>query len=94
MRISALFSRTRRKTAEKKESASSELLVRAGYIRQLASGIYSYLPLAVRVIRNIETIIREEMNTIGGQEVIMPVVNPADIWKESARWYQIDAEMG
>ena len=94
MRMSRLFSRTRRKPPESTESASAELLLRAGYVRQLASGIYSYLPLAVRSIRRIEEIIRSEMNTIGGQEIVMPVVNPADIWKESARWYQIDQEMG
>jgi prolyl-tRNA synthetase len=94
MRMSRLFSRTRRKPPESTESASAELLLRAGYVRQLASGIYSYLPLAVRAIRRIEEIIRSEMDGIGGQEIVMPVVNPADIWKESARWYQIDQEMG
>ena len=92
--MSRLFSRTRRKHADTTESASSELLLRAGYTRQLAAGIYSYLPLAVRSIRRMEEIVRQEMNRIGGQEVVMPVVNPADIWKESARWYQIDEEMG
>ena len=92
--MSNLFSRTRRKAGSGHETASAELLQRAGYVRQLASGIYSYLPLAVAVIRRIEDIIRSEMNAIGGQEVIMPVVNPAEIWKESGRWFSIDAEMG
>ncbi len=94
MLMSELFSRTRRKAGDPGESASAELLLRAGFVRQLAAGIYSYLPLAVRVIRRIEAIIRREMEAIGAQEIIMPVVNPADIWKESGRWYQIDAEMG
>jgi prolyl-tRNA synthetase len=94
MLMSKLFSRTRRKAGDPGESASADLLVRAGFVRQLAAGIYSYLPMAVNVIRRIEEIIRVEMNTLGAQEIVMPVVNPADIWKESARWYQIDAEMG
>ncbi len=94
MLMSKLFSRTRRKAGDPGESASADLLLRAGFVRQLAAGIYSYLPMAVNVIRKIEGIIREEMNSLGAQEIIMPVVNPADIWKESARWYQIDAEMG
>ena len=94
MRISTLFSQTRRKSKDHPESISNELLVRAGYVRQLASGIYSYLPLAVRVMRKIEKILREEIEAIGGQEILMPVINPADIWKESGRWHEIDAEMG
>lgn len=94
MRISTLFSRTRRESGKNEESAGSDLLTRAGYIRKLAAGIYSYLPPALRVMRRIEAIIREEMEAIGAQEILMPVVNPADIWKESGRWYQIDAEMG
>ena len=94
MLMSRLFSRTRRKTGEPGESVSADLLIRAGFVRQLAAGIYSYLPMAVNVIRRIEAIIRKEMEAIGAQEIVMPVVNPADIWKESARWYQIDAEMG
>ena len=68
--------------------------MRAGFIRQLAAGIFSYLPLARRALTKIENIIREEMNAIGGQEITMPVVNPADIWKETGRWYQIGSEMG
>ena len=94
MLMSRLFSRTIRKTGDPGESVSADLLVRGGFVRQLASGIYSYLPLAVNVIRKIEAVIREEMASLGAQEVIMPVVNPADIWKESTRWYSIDAEMG
>ena len=75
MRMSQLFSRTLRPTG-KDETASAEFLVRAGFIRQLAAGIYSYLPIAQRTINKIENIIREEMDKIGGQEITMPVKLP------------------
>ncbi len=70
------------------------MLVRAGYIRQLAAGLYSYLPLAHRSLRKIEQILREEMDAIGGQEMCMPVVHPAELWQSSGRWYEIGDEMG
>ena len=94
MRMSRLFSQTLRESPADAEVASHILLVRAGFIRQLASGIFSYLPLAQRSITKIENIIRREMDAIGGQEITMPVVHPADIWKETGRWYDVDAEMG
>ena len=94
MRMSRLFSHTLRETPTEAEIASHRLLLRAGFIRQLAAGIFSYLPLARRSLTKIENIIREEMNAIGGQEITMPVVHPAEIWQETERWYQIDAEMG
>ena len=94
MRMSRLFSQTLRENAADAEVASHQLLQRAGYIRQLASGIFSYLPLARRAINKVEGIIREEMDAIGGQEITMPVVHPADIWKETGRWYQVGSEMG
>ncbi len=68
--------------------------MRAGFIRPLGTGIFSYLHLAKRSMMKIEAILREEMNKIGGQEISMPVVQPADIWKETGRWYQIGSEMG
>ncbi|MFN2195120.1 MAG: proline--tRNA ligase [Anaerolineales bacterium] len=74
--------------------ASHQLLLRAGYIDQLATGIYSYLPLGLRSIRKLENIIREEMDAIGGIEVAMPVIHPARLWQETGRWYSVDAEMG
>ncbi len=92
MRMSQLFSRTLRPTG-KDETASAEFLVRAGFIRQLAAGIYSYLPIAQRTINKIENIIREEMDKIGGQEITMPVVHPADTWKETNRYFEIDKEL-
>jgi prolyl-tRNA synthetase len=94
MRMSQLFSQTLRAAPADAEVASHKLLVRAGYIQQLAAGIFSYLPLARRVLTKIEDIMREEINAIGGQEVTMPVVHPAEIWKETQRWYQVGSEMG
>jgi len=75
------------------EAASHGLLLRAGYIRQLAAGIYSYLPLAWRSLRKIEQILREELDRIGGQEMSMPVVHPAELWQATGRWYDIDDTM-
>ncbi|HOU13970.1 MAG TPA: proline--tRNA ligase [Anaerolineae bacterium] len=92
--MTQLFGQTLRDAPAEAQVASHQLLLRAGFIRQLAAGIFSYLPLARRAITKIENIIREEMNAIGGQEITMPVVNPADIWKETGRWYQIGSEMG
>ncbi|HEX7974736.1 MAG TPA: proline--tRNA ligase [Anaerolineales bacterium] len=94
MRMSRLFSQTLREAPAEAEAASHRLLLRAGYIRPLAAGIFSYLPLARRTLNKIEAIMRQEIEAIGGQEITMPVTQPADIWKETGRWYQIDAEMG
>ena len=89
MRMSQLFSQTLREAPADVEVDSHKLLVRGGYIQQLAAGIFSYLPLAKRVLTKIEDIMRQEINAIGGQEITMPVVHPAEIWKETERWYQI-----
>ena len=94
MRMTQLFSQTLRAAPAEAEVASHQLLLRAGFIRQLATGIFSYLPLARRTLNKIENIVREEMNRIGGQEITMPVVHPSDIWKETGRWYKIGSEMG
>lgn len=94
MRMSKLFSQTLRDRPSEAEIASHELLLRAGFIRQLAAGIFTVLPLAKRSITKIEDIMREEIDAIGGQELTMPVVHPADIWKETRRWYQVGSEMG
>src|SRR5262245_44071208 len=74
------------------EAISHRLMVRAGLVRQLAAGIYVYLPLGQRVLEKVNAIIREEMNGIGGQEITMPVLHPAEIWQQSGRWEGI-AEM-
>ncbi len=94
MRMSKLFSQTMRENPSEAEIPSHQLLLRAGFIRQLAAGIFSYLPLGRRSLTKIENIIRQEMDAIDGQEVTMPVVHPAEIWQETGRWYEIDAEMG
>ncbi len=94
MKLSHLFGETLREAPADADFISHQLLLRAGYIRQLGTGIFSYLPLARRVMDKIENIMREEINAIGGQEMTMPVVHPAEIWQETGRWYQIGSEMG
>jgi prolyl-tRNA synthetase len=94
MRMSKLFTQTLREAPSEATIVSHQLLVRAGFIRQLAAGIFTYMPLAHRSLTKIENIMREEMNAIGGQEITMPVVHPAELWKETQRWYQIGSEMG
>jgi prolyl-tRNA synthetase len=93
MRMSQLFSSTLREPPSEAEIASHQLLLRAGFIRQLGAGIFSYLPLARRVMTRIEHMMREEMNAIGGQELTMPVVHPAEIWQQTGRWSDVGDEM-
>ncbi|MEO5966393.1 MAG: aminoacyl--tRNA ligase-related protein, partial [Candidatus Limnocylindrales bacterium] len=93
MRLSHLFFTTLRDDPTEAEMPSHRLLLRAGYIRQLGAGIYSLLPLGFRVSKRVEQVIREELNAIGGQEMEMPVVHPADLWRESGRYDQIGPEM-
>jgi prolyl-tRNA synthetase len=94
MRMSNSFGQTLRQAPADAEIVSHQLLVRAGFIRQLGAGIFSYLPLAKRSLVKIEDIMREEINAIGGLEITMPVIHPADIWKETNRWFEIGSEMG
>jgi prolyl-tRNA synthetase len=93
MRLSRLFFTTFRDDPADAEMVSHKLLLRAGYVRQLGSGIYSLLPLGFAVTKRVEQIIREEMNAIGGQEMEMPVVHPAELWKESGRYQKIGPEL-
>ena len=93
MRASQIFGETLRHPPTETDIASHQLLLQAGYVRQLATGIYSYLPLAWRAIRKIEQILREEMDAIGGQEMNMPVVHPAELWQRTGRWQLIGEEM-
>lgn len=86
MRYSEMFLPTGREVPSDADVVSHQLMLRAGLIRKLTSGVYSYLPLGYRVIRKVEQIIREEMNRAGAQEVHMPMVQPADLWRESGRW--------
>jgi prolyl-tRNA synthetase len=93
MRLSQLFFATLRDDPAEAEMVSHRLLVRAGYVRQLGAGIYTLLPLGWRVTHNVEQIIREEMDRIGCQEMSMPVVHPADLWRESGRYQKIGPEL-
>ena len=93
MRLSELFFTSLRDDPADAEMASHRLLVRAGYVRQLGAGIYSLLPLGKRVTQRIEQVIREEMNRIGGQEMEMPVAQPADLWRQTGRYEDWGPEM-
>ena len=86
MRWSRYFIPTLREDPAEAEIVSHKFLLRGGYIRQVARGIYDYLPLGLRVIRKIESIVREELNAVGCHEVLLPVVIPAELWQESGRW--------
>jgi prolyl-tRNA synthetase len=88
-----MFGTTLRDVPASVEATSHQLLLRAGFIRQLGQGLFSYLPLARRSLGKIENILREEMNRIGGQEISMPVVQPADVWKATGRWQTVGPEM-
>ncbi|MDC0067749.1 proline--tRNA ligase [Gammaproteobacteria bacterium] len=90
MRASKYTIATLKETPADAEIISHQLMIRAGLIRKLASGIYSWLPMGFRVLQKIENIIREEMNASGAQEVMLPVVQPAELWRESGRWSQYD----
>ena len=94
MRYSHHFGGTLHDNPSEAETAGYRLLLRGGFIRPLAAGIFHYLPLGWRVKAKIEAILREEMHAIGGEELLMPVVQPAEIWRRSGRWEQIGAEMG
>jgi prolyl-tRNA synthetase len=93
MRASRFFISTLKEAPADAEVISHRLMVRAGMIRKLAAGIYSYLPIGLRSIRKIENIIREEMNLAGAIELLMPVVQPAELWMESGRWYKMGPEL-
>ncbi|HPK54080.1 MAG TPA: proline--tRNA ligase, partial [Smithellaceae bacterium] len=93
MHYSEMFLPTGREIPSDAEVISHQLMIRAGMIRKLTSGIYSYLPLGYRVIRKVEQIVREEMNKAGAQEVYMPMVQPAELWQESGRWEYYGKEL-
>ncbi|MHB1415965.1 MAG: proline--tRNA ligase [Chloroflexota bacterium] len=93
MRFSHMLGRTLRQAPAEADSVSHQLLLRAGTVRQLAAGVYSYLPLGLRILHKVEHIMEEEMDAIGGQEVELPVLHPAELWKETGRWYDVGPEM-
>ena len=86
MRFSKSYIKTLKETPKEAETASHKLLLRAGMIKKLTSGVYTYLPLVYKALRKVENIVREEMNRAGSQEILMPVLQPAELWKESGRW--------
>ena len=93
MRMSKLYLHTLREVPSEAELPSHQLLLRAGMIKQLASGVYNYLPTGYKVIKKIENIVREEMDSIDSQEVLMPAIQPSELWKESGRWDVFGPEM-
>ena len=93
MRVSQLFNPTLREVPAEAEVISHQLMVRAGLIRKSASGLYTYLPLGLRILKKMEAIVRQEMEAKGGQEILMPILQPAELWKESGRWEAYGAEL-
>ncbi len=93
LRLSNVYAPTLKEVPTEAEIASHRLLLRAGMLRKQATGLYAWLPLGYRVIRKIENIVREEMNAIGSQEILMPFVQPAELWEESGRWEKYGPEL-
>ncbi|MGR0481205.1 MAG: proline--tRNA ligase [Candidatus Electronema sp. V4] len=93
MRYSQLLITTTKEMPAEAEVISHQLLLRAGFIRKLTSGLYTYLPLGLTALRKVENIVRQEMNRAGAQEILMPMVQPADLWEESGRWKQYGPEL-
>ncbi len=93
MRMSKMLGETLREAPAGIESVGHQFLLRAGYVRQLGQGIFSYLPLGWQAMQHIEEILREEMTAIGGVEVSLPVVHPAELWQQSGRYQKIGAEL-
>src|SRR3972149_5429730 len=85
MRLSKLFGKTQREIPAEADNISHQLMLRAGMIRQVAAGVYAYLPLAWRVLKKIENIMRQEMNSAGGQEVMLPALHPLELWQKTGR---------
>ncbi|MCA3244476.1 MAG: prolyl-tRNA synthetase [Alphaproteobacteria bacterium] len=90
MRRSHLFLKTRKEISKEEVSRNAQLLTRGSYVNQVMAGVYSYLPLGLRVLTKIEQIVREEMNAIGSQEVLMPALHPREIWDVTGRWDKVD----
>ena len=93
MKTSNLLLATQRENPSDAETISHKLMIKAGLIRQVASGIYNWLPLGVKVLRKVENIVRREMENSGAQEILMPMVQPGELWKESGRWQQYGKEL-
>ena len=93
MKTSNLLLATQRENPSDAETISHQLMIKAGLIRKVASGIYNWLPLGIKVLRKVENIVRQEMNDSGAQEVLMPMVQPGELWKETGRWQQYGREL-
>ena len=93
MRASRMFLNTMREVPAEAEIASHILLLRAGFIKKLVSGIYAFMPLGLRTLHKVEEIVREEMDAAGAQETLMSAVQPAELWEESGRWSAYGPEM-
>lgn len=90
MRQSKLFTKTSKEISNDEQSLNAQLLIRAGFVDKLMAGVYTYLPLGLRVLDKIKNIIREEMNNIGGQEILMPALTPKENWEKTGRWDSLD----
>src|SRR3990167_9000161 len=90
MRQSQLFTKTRREAPKDEVAKNAQLLIRGGYVHKEMAGVYSYLPLGLRVLGKIETIVREEMDAIGGQEIRMATLHPSEPWKQTGAWENVD----
>jgi prolyl-tRNA synthetase len=86
MRLSKLFTKTTKSVPGDETARNAQLLIQAGFIHKEMAGVYAYLPLGLQVLENIKQIVREEMNTIGGMEVMMTTLQPKDIWEKTDRW--------
>ncbi len=93
MRLSQYPVSTLKEVPSEAEVVSHQLMLRAGLIRRLAAGLYVWLPMGLRVLRKVEQIVREEMNRAGAFELLMPTVQPAELWKESGRWTKYGPEL-
>ncbi|MBO6257110.1 proline--tRNA ligase, partial [bacterium] len=93
MKMSNMFVQTMREFPSDAEVVSHKMLARAGYIKKLTSGVYTFLPLMWRVLKKVENIIRDEMDKAGAQELLMPFVQPKELWEESGRWNAYGGEL-
>ena len=93
MRVSQFFLSTLKEAPAEAELASHKLMLRAGIIKKLGSGLYTWMPLGLRILRKVENIIREEMNSAGAAELSMPAVQPAELWQETGRWEVFGPQM-
>ena len=91
MRLSELFTKTRRTPPKDEESANAIFLEQGGFIKKEAAGVYTFLPLGLRVLNKVENIVREEMDRVGGAEILMPALHPAENWEATGRWNKFDA---